>query len=100
MSFKSQLLDGLLKIAEKPENAFDKIIAKNRNCLKTMSEDTLCEISTLRFEAAKICRIIPYSRDDIASLIENDEVSPYNMVAELENRFLIIEHIFERHKQV
>ncbi len=99
MSFKSRLLNKLIKIAEKPENAFDKIIAKNKAYLPKMSEDMLCEISALRHEAAKLCRLIPYSRADIASLVESNEVSPYNTVAELENKFLIIEHIFEGFKE-
>ncbi len=98
MSFKTRLLNKLLDISNKPDNAFEKIIAQNKDCLQMMSAEQLCEIETLRYEAAKLCKIVPYSRSDVASLIENDEVSPYNIVADLENHFLIIEHIFAEFK--
>lgn len=96
MSFKTQLQDKLSQIADKPENAFDKIISDNKSILSEMNENQLCEIYTLRNNSLRLCRIIPYSREDIASLIENNEVSPYNTVAELENNFTIAECIFAR----
>lgn len=96
MSFKSQLFDQLANFAANPENEFDKIISENKDCLTLMSEDQLCEMYTLRNMSARLCRIVPYSRDDIASLIESNEVSPYNKVAELENYFMIAECIFAR----
>ncbi len=99
MSFRTELLDKLLIIAENPENAFDKIISDNKDCLPQMSEERLCEIYTLRHESLRLCRIVPYERDEIASLIENNEVSPYKLVAKLENHFLIVEYLFERFRE-
>ncbi len=96
MSFKDKLLEKLIIIAENPENEFDVIISKNKDCLYKMSEDRLCEIAELRKESARLCAKIPYSRVDIASLTENNEVSPYKTIAQLENKFLIAEHIFEQ----
>lgn len=96
MSFKSQLFDKLTQIASEPENEFDKIISQNQDCLTLMTEEQLCEMYTLRNTSAKLCRIVPYSREDVASLIENNEVSPFNKVAELENNFMIAECIFTR----
>lgn len=96
MSFKSQLFDKLIQISYDPENEFDKLITQNQECLARMTEEQLCEMYTLRNIAAKLCRIVPYSREDVASLIENNEVSPFNKVAELENSFMIAECIFAR----
>ena len=96
MNLKMRLYNNLICIADNPENEFDKIISKNKKCLNIMTEEQLSEIHTLRQLTAKLCRDIPYSREDIASLIENNEVSPYNKVAELENNFMIAEYIFAR----
>ena len=85
-----------MDFAENPQNEFDRIITENKSCLNTMDENQLCEMYTLRNDASRLCQIIPYSREDITSLIENNEVSPFNRVAELENYFLIAECIFTR----
>lgn len=94
MNIKTRLYNNLMAYADNPENEFDKIISRNSKCLNIMTEQQLSEIYTLRQLSAKLCRIIPYSREDIASLVENNEVSPYNKVAELENYFMIAEYIF------
>lgn len=96
MSYKDTLFDKLSTIADNPENEFDKIIAKNKSCLILMNEFQLNELSALRDYCVKLCRIVPYSRKDIHSMIEYNEVSPYDKVAELENHFLIAECIFTR----
>ncbi len=96
MRYKELLFDKLSTIAEKPENEFDKIISENKAYLILMNESQLGEMCALRDYCAKLCRVVPYSRNDVASLIENNEVSPYDKVAELENHFLIAECIFTR----
>ncbi len=96
MSLKTELLEKLCEIAENPENEFDKIIFENKERLQEMSEERLCEIYTLRRESLRLCRLVPYAREDIASLIENNEVNPNNLVAKLENNFSILEYIFKR----
>lgn len=90
-------LNELYAVAENPETELDKIITKNKEYLHMMSENDLGSIYMLRFTGNRLCRLIPYSREDIASLVENEEVSPYDRIAELENTFAIVEYIFSKY---
>lgn len=87
----------ILEAAENPKNEIEKIISQNKEFLHIISDKDLGSIFILRMTGKRLCNLIPYSREDIASLIENEEVSPYDKVAELENTFLILEHIFSKY---
>lgn len=87
----------ILEAAENPKNEIEKIISQNKEFLHIISDKDLGSIFMLRMTGKRLCNLIPYSREDIASLIENEEVSPYDKVAELENTFLILEHIFSKY---
>lgn len=99
MSLKNELLKKLLNLADNPVNEFDRIIHNNKECLTGMSEKALSEIYTLRRRAEHLCRLIPYSREDIAELVESGAVSTGNRVAELEDCFLTAEYIFEKERK-
>ncbi len=96
MTHKQRLYNKLVSFANNPENEFDKFIAQNKECIDRMTERQLAEIYTVRSNAAKLCRIIPFAREEIVSLLEKNEVSLYDKIAELENQFLIAEYIFTR----
>ncbi|MEE1066471.1 MAG: hypothetical protein UH249_10110 [Acutalibacteraceae bacterium] len=96
MSPRADLLYKLTDIANDPQNEFDKIIAANKRYLLLLSADDLSALCTLRRKSLRLCRKIPYSREDITSLVDNSEVSPYEMVAELEYSFRIADYIFSK----
>ena len=93
---RTTLLDTLTDIANNPENEYDKIIAKNKRYLLLLPERHLSSIYWTRVKACKLCNMIPYSRKDIRSLVENDNIDPFNYVAELENTFTTLEYIFSK----
>ena len=94
MTIKEELLQSLLEIAEHPENEFDKFIKENKETLYIMSEKHLSYICHIRKNAKKLCKIIPYKREEIQSLIANEEVSVYNLVAQLEDQYNIADYYF------
>lgn len=96
MSPRADLLYKLTDIANNPQNEFDKIIAENKRYLLLLSADDLSALCALRRKSLHLCRLIPYLRKDITSLVENNEVSPYESVAELEYTFRIAIHIFAK----
>lgn len=87
----------ILEAADNPKNELDKIISENKDFLHLISDKDLGSIFLLRMTGKRLCNLIPYSREGIASLIRNEEVSPYDKVAELENTFLILEYIFSKY---
>lgn len=96
MSPRADLLYKLTDIANNPQNEYDKIISVNKRYLLLLTADDLSALCTLRRKALRLCRIIPYSREDISALVENNEVSPFESVAELEYSFRIADHIFSK----
>ena len=96
MSPRADLLYKLTDIANDPQNEFDKIIADKKRFLLLLTADDLSALCTLRRKALRLCSMIPYSREDISALVENNEVSPFESVAELEYYFRIADHIFSK----
>lgn len=96
MSFKTELLNKLITAAEKPENEFDRMISDNKTVLEKLDERRLSDIYTLRRKAERLCRQIPFSREEIKMLTESGEVSPYGLTAELENCFEAADYIFSK----
>lgn len=94
MTDKEELLRTLLEIADNPENEFDKFIKENKETLYIMSEKHLCYIYHVRKKAHRLCKIIPYTREEIQMLIENKEVTVYNLVAQLEDQYNIADYYF------
>lgn len=98
LSQQKDLLEKLSFIADNPENEFDKIIHRNKDLLKNMSEKNLAEIYLLRKKCQRLCGILPYKRDEIAELVNNGEVNTDSIFTKLEYNFIILEHIFEMNK--
>lgn len=96
MSYKSELLEKLIKAADNPQNEFDGIIGENRAALKEMDEYQLSDIYALRRKAERLCRRIPFSREEIKLLIQSNEVRADSMTAELENCFSEAEYVFSK----
>lgn len=94
MDYKMELLEALLKIADEPENEFDKFIAQNKDTLYLMDTKLLRSLIQVRTTAARMCQKIPFTREEIRMLIENKEVSVYNLVAKLEDQFNIADYFF------
>lgn len=100
MSQKAELYNKLYAIAEKPENEFDKIIKRNKSILKNLNEKNLAEIYMLRKKCLRLCSIVPYKREEIAELVNNNEVKTDSIITKLEDCFVILEHIFEINKNI
>ncbi len=98
MGLKNELIKKLEYIADNPQNEFDRIISNDRDILKRMSEAQLSDLYMLRNKSERLCRIIPYKRDEIALLTESGEVSPKSRVAELEDCFTAEEYILAKAK--
>lgn len=98
MGLKNELKEKLEKIADNPQNSFDRIILDNRGILENMSEAQLSDIYMLRKKCENLCRIIPYEREEIALLVESGEVDPKNRIAELHDCFTAAEYIFAKAK--
>ena len=96
MSFKTELLGKLKMAADNPENEFDRIISENKAVLEKMDERRLSDIYTLRRKAERLCRQIPFSRDDMKLLIDSGEVSSDSLIAELENCFAAADYVFSK----
>jgi hypothetical protein len=94
MSLRDELICELRKFASEPQNSFDKIIGANAEKIDMLSTQRLSDIYTLRKKSASLCKLIPYSREDIALLVEAGEVDPTKKIAQLENNFSVIESIF------
>lgn len=96
MSLKTELTEKLEAVCVNPQNEFDRIISKNREILKSMDEKQLSDIYMLKIKGDRLCRLIPYSREDIHLLVESSEVEAGNKVAELEDCFKILEYFFTK----
>lgn len=96
MTEREQLLSELTDIANNPENEYDRIIAENKNYLLMLSRTELGALYWRRKRAIKLCRIIPYTRTELQSLIQNNEVTAYELIAELEDTFATVEYIFSK----
>ena len=90
MDLKDDLIERLEKIADNPQNEIDRIILKNKDIIKHMTESQLADVYTLRRRGERLCRLIPYKREEIALLSESGEVSVKSKVAELENCFAAV----------
>lgn len=86
----------IMGYAANPECEYDRIIAQNKKYIPLLSTEQLCTIYWHRMSAVRLCRLIPYSREDVRSLVENEEVDPLNRVAELDYAFTVLEYIFSK----
>lgn len=86
----------IMGYAVNPECEYDKIISKNKRYIPLLSTEQLCTIYWHRMRAVRLCNLIPYSREDVRSLVENGEVDPLNKVAELDYAFSVLEYIFSK----
>lgn len=98
MSLKNNLTDKIIEVSAEPQNEFDKIIHNNIDIIVKADEKTLSEIYTLRRKAERLCRLIPYLREDIALLTESGAVDTHNKVAELEDCFSTLEYLISKIK--
>lgn len=96
MSLKNELLKKLEAIADSPQNEIDRIIAENKDILKSMNEKQLSDIYMIQMKVEPLCKVIPYSREEIGMLVEKGEVDARNKVAELEDYFRLLEHFFRK----
>ena len=96
MSLKSELLGKLNTIAENPENEFDRIISANAKALAEMNEAQLSDIYMLRRRSERLCRLVPYSREDVSALVSFGDVRAGSMTAELNECFDSAEYIFSK----
>lgn len=94
MSKRDILLQELNKTVKNPQNYFEKEIAKEKKCISKLSTERLNDVYVLNKNSERLCSLIPYSKKDILTLFENDEVSPTGKIAELCNNFIILEKIF------
>lgn len=86
----------IMGYAANPECEYDRIIAQNKKYIPLLSTEQLCTIYWHRMSAVRLCRLIPYSREDVSFLVENEEVDPLNRVAELDYAFTVLEYIFSK----
>lgn len=98
MSLKTELLEKLNSIAEKPENEFDRIISENKSEIQSMDEGQLSEIYMLRRRAEHLCSIIPYKRKEVELLALSGEVGADSKVAKLCDCFNTLDFIFAKAK--
>ena len=94
MSLKSELLEKLNIIAENPENEFDRIVSANADALIEMDEEQLSDVYMLRRRCERLCRLVPYSREDVSSLVSFGDVRAGSRTAELNECFDSAEYIF------
>ena len=95
-SYHLKLLEEIYEYADNPQYECDKIIRDNLTKIPMLNTSQLRTILAVRSDAAYLCRKIPYSREDIRSLIDNDEVSLTGKVAEIEDKLCILEYLFAR----
>lgn len=88
----------LREAAANPRNEFDVIIHNNTDALERADEKQLSEIYTLRRKAEKLCRLIPYSMEDISMLAQSGEVDAHNKVAELNDCFSVLKYLLSKIK--
>ena len=96
MTTRERLLAELTDIANNPQNEYDRIIAENKRFLLVLPLKDLNALSWRRKRACKLCKAIPYTREDLQPLFENNEVAPFELVAELEDTLAIVEYIFSK----
>ncbi len=92
----NQLANLLYEYSDNPENEFDKVIRANINRIPIMNENQLRMIIMLRYQTSLLCKDIPYTREEILSLIENNEVSLSGPFAQIENNLNTAEFIFDK----
>lgn len=85
-----------MEYAVNPQCEYDKIIAKNKKYIPLLSTEQLCTVHWHRYTALRLSKNIPYSREDIRSLVENEEVDPFNVIAELDYAYTVLEYIFSK----
>lgn len=93
MSRRDIYIDKLNQIIEQPQNCFDKEIRKNRKYIEMLPDNRLSDIYALCNDSRRLCKIIPYSKKDVFSMVESGEVSPYKKIASLYNNYIILEKI-------
>lgn len=96
MSLKSELLEKLKEIAKNPANEFDRIISANADAFENMNESQLSDIYMFRRRCERLCRLVPYSRDDVSELVNFGDVRPDSRTAELNECFDSAEYIFSK----
>lgn len=94
MSLRTDLEKQLKEICNEPQNEIDRIILQNKEKLNSMTEKQLSDIYMLSLKGKRLCKLIPYSREDIGLLVRSGEVETGNKVAELEDCFNLMEYFF------
>ena len=95
-SYHLRLLEEIYEYADNPEYECDKIIRDNSKKIPMLNTSQLQAVSAVRLDTARLCRLFPYSREDIRSLIENHEVSLTGNITKIEDNLCILEYIFEK----
>ena len=90
------MLEEIYEYADNPQYECDKIIHDNLKRIPMLSTSRLQAVLFVRNETARLCEKIPFSREDIISLIENKEVSLTGPVARIEDNLYILEYLFAK----
>lgn len=91
-----KLQEQLYEYADNPQYECDRVINENIKRVPMLSTVQLRDILAIRQDTARLCKQIPYSREDIQELIENREVSLVGSVTKIEDNLSLIEFIFAK----
>jgi hypothetical protein len=95
-SYHLEMLDEIYEYADNPLYECDNIICDNLKTIPILSTYQLQAILAVRNETAQLCKKIPYSREDIRSLIENKEINLRGPIAKIEDNLCILEYLFAK----
>lgn len=95
---RSEINKKLFEAATEPKNEFDRLLAKNTELIENLGEAQAAELYLLRRRCVRLCKLVPYSCEDVSEMSELVEYKNKSAVSELENCFRTAEYLLEKER--